>query len=378
MMRSQRCRKNLHPTNHGPSPVRFVIEGDIKGCYDAIDHHLLMERVRRRIRDRKVLRLVHAFLKAGILVEGAVRHPVTGTPQGGVLSPLLANVYLTSLDERYGRWTPRPRERLQNAADRRLRPQAGTTDVPDRSLCRRLRYSGRGRQGRGDGRAVSCGVPRQELRMELSLEKTLVTTIEDGFDFLGYRVIRTKALRTGRFVGNLYIPKGKVQKLRDAIEEFEPGRTRPERRWLNSSETSTRSSWAGGLLPLCHRRSMRVQQTGLVAVEAGIALAAKEASQGDVADAAPLSHPRRTGKAQAGLGRGSDATSQLRGGWHQAIPVPRHHDHKWVGRRAQTARPRPCGGAVGSVQPPRQFNDTRDVSRARRAGRRETGSGLSR
>jgi RNA-directed DNA polymerase len=112
-------QRSLHPVYHGPSKVRFVIEGDIKGCFDAIDRHLLMERMRRRIQDRKVLRLVLAFLKAGIMVEGSVQHPVTGTPQGGVLSPLLANIFLTAIDERYRRWTATPRERLQNAADRR-------------------------------------------------------------------------------------------------------------------------------------------------------------------------------------------------------------------------------------------------------------------
>jgi retron-type reverse transcriptase len=56
--------------------------------FDAIDHHVLMERVRRRIKDRKVLRLVLAFLKADIMIEGSLRHSVTGTPQGGVISPL--------------------------------------------------------------------------------------------------------------------------------------------------------------------------------------------------------------------------------------------------------------------------------------------------
>jgi retron-type reverse transcriptase len=62
-----------------------------------------MERVRRRIKDRKVLRLILAFLKADIMIEGTLRHPVTGTPQSGIISPLLANVYLTVIDERYGR-----------------------------------------------------------------------------------------------------------------------------------------------------------------------------------------------------------------------------------------------------------------------------------
>ena len=117
-----RIQRRLHPGNgSGPSQTRYVIEGDIKGCFDAIDHHVLMERVRRRIKDRKVLRLILAFLKADIMIEGALRHPVTGTPQGGIISPLLANVYLTAIDERYGRWSPRPREELAKATGRRKR-----------------------------------------------------------------------------------------------------------------------------------------------------------------------------------------------------------------------------------------------------------------
>jgi RNA-directed DNA polymerase len=213
-------QKILHPTNHGPSPVRFVIEGDIKGCFDAIDHHLLMERIRRRIKDRKVLRLVLAFLKAGVMIEGSLRHPVTGTPQGGVLSPLLANVFLTAIDERYGRWTVRPRERLQQAADRRH-----TDRRAGRPTFRIVRYAddfvilvaGTKDEANAEREALATFLG-EELRLELSKEKTLVTPVEEGFDFLGYRVVQTKARRTGRPVGNLYIPKGKVQRLRDNIK----------------------------------------------------------------------------------------------------------------------------------------------------------------
>ena len=188
--------------------------------FDVIDHHLLMERVRRRIQDRKVLRLVLAFLKAGILIEGTVRHPVTGTPQGGVLSPLLANVYLTSLDERYGRWTSRPRERLQNAADRRHydrkrgRPTFQIVRYADDFV---ILVTGTKDEAMAERDRLAAFL-LQELHMELSLEKTLVTEVENGFDFLGYRVIRSKALRTGHLVGKLHIPKGKLQRLRDAIK----------------------------------------------------------------------------------------------------------------------------------------------------------------
>ncbi|WP_419906500.1 reverse transcriptase domain-containing protein [Hoeflea sp.] len=116
-----RIQRFLHPTKRGPSVYRYVIEGDIKGCFDAIDHHVMMERVRKRISDRKVLRLILSFLKAGVMVEGTERHPVTGSPQGGIISPMLSNIYLTAIDERYGRWTGRPREPSINPAARRVR-----------------------------------------------------------------------------------------------------------------------------------------------------------------------------------------------------------------------------------------------------------------
>jgi len=78
-----------HLTSHS---YEWVLEGDITACFDEISHAALLERVRRRIGDRWVLALVKAFLKAGILGEdGAIRDMVTGTPQGGILSPLLSN-----------------------------------------------------------------------------------------------------------------------------------------------------------------------------------------------------------------------------------------------------------------------------------------------
>jgi RNA-directed DNA polymerase len=82
----------------------WIFEGDITACFDEISHSALMDRVRDRIGDRKVLGLVKAFLKAGILGEdGAPRDTITGTPQGGILSPLLSNIALSCLDEHFAR-----------------------------------------------------------------------------------------------------------------------------------------------------------------------------------------------------------------------------------------------------------------------------------
>lgn len=213
--------KQLHPAGHGPSLTTYVIEGDIKGCFDAIDHHLLMEAVKRRVRDRKVLLLIRAFLKAGVMIEGSVRHATTGTPQGGILSPLLANVFLHRLDERYGRWTPRPREKQGNAKSRRCydrqrgRPTFYMVRYADDFV---LLVTGNRRQAEEECEALAQFL-HEEMHLELSVEKTLITRPEDGFVFLGYRVIRAPSLRSGDGVGKLRIPKDKLKALRREIKK---------------------------------------------------------------------------------------------------------------------------------------------------------------
>lgn len=216
-----RVRHKLNPTSAGPSRTRFVIEGDIKGCFDAIDHHVLMERVRRRIRDRKVLRLVLAFLKADIMIEGSVRHPVTGTPQGGIVSPLLANVYLTAIDERYRRWVPNPRDKTRERAQQRLqsdyargRPGFYVVRYADDFV---VLVQGTQQDAERERLALAQFL-KEELRMELSMEKTKITDVREGFDFLGYRVAQVKMPSSERHVGMLFIPKGRSQLLRDKIK----------------------------------------------------------------------------------------------------------------------------------------------------------------
>jgi len=76
-------------------PYGWVVEADIRGFFDAVDHDWLMRMLERRVADRDLLRLIWKWLRAGVLeADGQVVHPETGTPQGGIISPLLANIYL--------------------------------------------------------------------------------------------------------------------------------------------------------------------------------------------------------------------------------------------------------------------------------------------
>jgi len=79
----------------------WVVDADIEKYFDSIDHELLMEAVQKRITDPKVLKLIRRWLKAGVMEDGVVHETERGTPQGGVISPLLSNVYLGGLDRRW-------------------------------------------------------------------------------------------------------------------------------------------------------------------------------------------------------------------------------------------------------------------------------------
>src|ERR1700733_5127307 len=134
-------------------PFQWAIEGDIKGCFDNIGHHGLMERVRRRVGDAKLTRLVLAFLKCGALAEAQFLRTDSGTPQGGILSPLLANVALSVIEEKYERhvWPRGTATRLSRIG----RPSLPRTD-PD-PIARRA-YENRANDKRS-GRPVFMPIP---------------------------------------------------------------------------------------------------------------------------------------------------------------------------------------------------------------------------
>lgn len=166
----------------------WIVEGDIKACFDDISHSALMDRVRHRVGDKRVLALVKAFLKAGILGEdGVLRDNNAGTPQGSILSPLLSNVALTVLDEYIARASGGPAVSQTERAKRRRH------GLPNYRL---IRYADdwclviSGTKAHAETLREEISAVLSPMGLRLSPDKTLITHIDQGLDFLGWRIQR--------------------------------------------------------------------------------------------------------------------------------------------------------------------------------------------
>ena len=93
------CHTALKTIKRQFGGARWFVEGDIKGCFDNIDHEILIKILRNKVRDARIIKLIYRFLKAGYLENWQYHKTYSGTPQGGILSPLLANIYLHELDK---------------------------------------------------------------------------------------------------------------------------------------------------------------------------------------------------------------------------------------------------------------------------------------
>ncbi|MGD8453639.1 MAG: group II intron reverse transcriptase/maturase [Phycisphaerae bacterium] len=204
-----RCQ---HLMKHG---FTWVIEGDVKACFDEISHRSILRAVREKVMDNKFLALIHRFLKAGVEVEGIVQPTEKGVPQGGVISPLLANAVLNKLD-----WflhSKGTHEQAMMRAARNRRPNVRFVRYADDWCVFVTRASRRYAETlRDDIREFL----RRECGLELSVEKTHVTHVQDGYDFLGFRL----SYEIGQ--GGKRVPKIKVglkalanvkQRLHDAL-----------------------------------------------------------------------------------------------------------------------------------------------------------------
>lgn len=142
---------------------RFVVDADIKGFFDNIPHKLIMTEISSEIADGNILDLIERFLKSGVMEEGQLRPTTKGTPQGGVISPLLANIILNQFDHE-----------LDSAGYKFVR-YADDFVI----LCKTKKKAEAALKFAKD-------ILERKMGLELSAEKTKVVQAKDGFDFLGF------------------------------------------------------------------------------------------------------------------------------------------------------------------------------------------------
>lgn len=177
----------------------WVVDMDIKGYFDSIDHDILLTLLRRRISDRRVLKLITLWLKAGVIADGKYTATNVGSPQGGVISPLLANIYLHVFDMHWN-------TKFQHLG--RLILYADDCVIVCRYRSEVLKAY----------REVSEFMKR--LKLTLHPEKTRVVKMEDdGFDFLGFYFRKSHSAVSGKIVSYFWPSKKAMKNIRLKIKE---------------------------------------------------------------------------------------------------------------------------------------------------------------
>jgi RNA-directed DNA polymerase len=200
----------------------WVLEGDITACFDEISHVGLMDRMRARVGDKRILVLVKAFLKAGILSENGVeRDTDTGTPQGGILSPLLANIALSVLDEHFAEvWAS-----FGKGSTRRYRRSKGM------ATCRLVRYADdfvvlvAGTRADAETLRDEVAEVLRPMGLRLSETKTTIAHIDEGFDFLGFRIQRQRQPGSNKRIVYTWPSKKAVASIKAKVRALTTGGT---------------------------------------------------------------------------------------------------------------------------------------------------------
>ena len=237
------CHTALKSLQNNFNGAKWFIEGDIKGFFDNIDHNVLIEIMKDRIADDRFLRLIRKFLNAGYMEEWQFNKTYSGTPQGGIISPILANIYLDKFDKymdeyanKFNKGTARSRNkdicklnsrvhylkrRINEVEDVNVRtrmveelhekqkliltmPSGNDMDVNFRRL-KYVRYADDFLIGvigtKNECETIKADITKfmqEKLRLEMSQEKTLITNAQDSAKFLGYEIYVRKDYATKR------------------------------------------------------------------------------------------------------------------------------------------------------------------------------------
>ena len=228
MRRAHDAIAEIH--QYGTQGYRWVLDADIEAAFDNLSHSAVMDRVRARVKDKRVLALVKAFLKAGVLTETGGREDThTGTPQGGILSPLIFNVAMSALDEHLHRpW--KPGGSMHTAY---LRSRRRVKSLPRWRL---VRYADdfvvlvHGTKADVENLREDVAQVLAPMGLRLSAAKTQVVHMSDGFDFLGFHIRWKRKRGTNKWHVYTFIAdrpirslKAKVRALTNRRSQQDPG-----------------------------------------------------------------------------------------------------------------------------------------------------------
>jgi RNA-directed DNA polymerase len=194
----------------------WVFETDIKACFDEIDHSALMDRLRARITDKRICALVKAFLRAGVLTDLGDREETwAGTPQGGILSPLLANIALSALDDHFSQqWS----QEMGTSAQRQKRRRHGQGNWKLIRYADDLVLMVSGDRHHAEALREEVTAVLAPLGLRLAPEKTRVAHIDEGFDFLGYHIRRMRKRGTQKHYVYTKPSRKAIQAIRDKVK----------------------------------------------------------------------------------------------------------------------------------------------------------------
>lgn len=212
----------------------WAVEGDIKGCFDNIDHRILLKKIWRiGIHDKRVIKMIHQMLKAGYIESGTLNDTNLGTMQGGILSPLLSNVYLNDFDWFVGRMYMEPHRQCKYKCNdtRRLKWSGVTPKYNFRFADDWVILTSTEQEAYRLKRMLTKYF-RNKMKLELSQEKTFVTDLRtEGIHFLGFVVKAEKKRRTpdprtwtdnlvGKPLPDMERLKDKIQKIANGVREI--------------------------------------------------------------------------------------------------------------------------------------------------------------
>ena len=192
----------------------WVLEADIKACFDEIGHVPLMDRLRVRIKDRRILALVKAFLKAGIMTPDGEEESHSGTPAGGILSPLLANIALSALDDHFaGQW----QQLMKTSWQRQARRERGLGNWKMIRFADNFVVMVAGESQHAEALREEVSGVLATLGLRLAAEKTRVVHIDEGFDFLSITIRRMRKRGTSRHYVYTKPSKKAIQAVKDKV-----------------------------------------------------------------------------------------------------------------------------------------------------------------